>query len=65
MIGVVGGETYDQRVIGGNWFTGGGQDDATIVSGQWAQVDAAVHLLGSGYGTDDVPDLLAVVMRRR
>jgi hypothetical protein len=63
-IGLVGTEGSDRGVIGGNWYLGNDRDDVRIDGGSAAeQAEVAASLLASGYGRDDVPDLLAVVMQ--
>jgi hypothetical protein len=62
-IGLVGTEESDRGVIGGNWYVGNDRDDVRINGGSAEeQAEAAESLLATGYGSDDVPDLLAVVM---
>jgi Type I phosphodiesterase / nucleotide pyrophosphatase len=62
-IGLVGTEGTDRGLIGGNWYVGNDKDDVRIGGGSAeAQAEAAGALLASGYGSDEVPDLLAVVM---
>jgi hypothetical protein len=62
-IGLVGTEETDRGLIGGNWYVGNDRDDVRVGGGSAEeQAEAAASLLASGYGTDDVPDLLAVVM---
>jgi len=63
LIGVVGTTTADRGAIGGNWYLRGDRDDRVISpGGPKGRATAAVNLLRSGYGEDDVPDLLVVAM---
>jgi len=66
-IGIVATDVSDRGAIGGNWYAGSftdDDDDEIIGDGRAVrQVAAARRLLGSGYGRDDVPDLLVVVLR--
>lgn len=66
-IGIVATDVSDRGAIGGNWYAGSftdDDDDEVIGDGRAVQqVAAARRLLGSGYGRDDVPDLLVVVLR--
>jgi hypothetical protein len=62
LIGVVGTDPSDRGVIGGRWY-GGRDDDAAAFVEPPVQVDAVRDLLADGFGGDDEPDLLAVVMR--
>jgi hypothetical protein len=62
-IGLVGTEETDRGLIGGDWYVSNDRDDVRIGGGSAPeQAQAAAALLASGYGSDDVPDLLAVVM---
>jgi hypothetical protein len=62
-IGLVGTDVADRGVIGGNWYLQNDRDDVDIGSGSAAgQAARAERLLATGYGADDVPDLLVVVM---
>jgi hypothetical protein len=62
-IGLVGTDESDRGVIGGNWYLGNDRDDVEIGGGSAIeQADMASSLLATGYGDDDFPDLLAVVM---
>lgn len=63
-IGVVGTAVSDRGLIGGNWYVDNDRDDVIVGSGRGrAQASAAIRLLGTGYGKDDVPDFLAVVLQ--
>jgi hypothetical protein len=61
-IGVVGTHEADRGAIGGTWYTGGSdRDDVVIVEAPEVAAEAEA-LLATGYGTDEEPDLLVVVM---
>jgi hypothetical protein len=64
-IGVVGGRATDRGLIGGNWYVQHDRDDVAFPSRLKDQVRAAQGLLDSGYGRDEVPDLLAVAVEGR
>jgi len=61
-IGLVGTQTWDRGLIGGNWYIENDRDDVVLDRRTARQVAAAERLLSSGYGADEVPDLLAVAM---
>lgn len=62
-IGAVLTDVADRGVIGGTWYVEVDRDDVVIVrDGPIAQARRAEQLLADGYGSDDTPDLLAVVM---
>lgn len=60
LIGAVIDDQTDQGVIGGNWYVDADTDD--LVTERTRSGAAAAELLASGYGADEVPDLLAVTM---
>jgi hypothetical protein len=62
-IGAVLTDVADRGVIGGNWYVEVDRDDVVIARDDpIAQARRAEQLLAEGYGSDDTPDLLAVVM---
>jgi hypothetical protein len=62
-IGAVLTDVADRGVVGGNWYVDVDRDDLVIARDDaMAQARRAERLLRGGYGTDDTPDLLAVVM---
>jgi hypothetical protein len=62
-IGTVLTDVADRGVVGGNWYVDVDRDDLVIAGDDpMAQARRAERLLRDGYGTDDTPDLLAVVM---
>lgn len=66
-IGLVAPATTDRGLIGGTWYPNGDRDDVvTVASDRSARVVAAVRsVLDRGYGADDVPDILGVVLDGR
>ena len=63
MVGAVVTDVADRGVVGGTWYVDGDRDDLTIEPRPDRQSEAVARLLANGYGRDEVPDLLAVVMR--
>ena len=61
-IGLVSDSLSDRGLIGGNWYLNNDRDDIRIAS-EVDVVEEARKLLSSGYGDDDVPDLLAVALQ--
>jgi len=61
MIGLVARDQADRGIIGGNWYIGHDRDAIVVAKGGDA-VRAARRLLAEGFGHDDVPDILAVVL---
>jgi hypothetical protein len=61
-IGLVGTAASDGGLIGGNWYIENDRDDVVVDPRPGPQGEAAERLLATGYGRDDVPDLLAVAM---
>ncbi len=61
-VGVVGSAPSDRGLIGSDWYVEHDEDDAVLASTTREQSEAATRLLASGYGQDDVPDLLAVAL---
>ncbi len=63
MIGLVATDPEDRGLIGGDWYPKHDEDAVAIASGGDA-VAAARRILAAGFGTDGVPDVLAVVLER-
>lgn len=64
MTGLVGGERIDRGLVGSDWYLSGHQPDLKLSAGAGPleQVRRAEKLLATGYGDDDLTDLLAVTM---
>jgi hypothetical protein len=60
-IGIFETARSDRGLIGGNWYLPGDRDDF-ITAGPRVGPAELARLLQSGYGRDDVPDLVAVVV---
>jgi hypothetical protein len=61
MVGLVASDPTDLGLIGDGWYLGADRDQVVVDRGDPAA--AAVRMLDGGFGTDDVPDLLGVVLR--
>ena len=64
-IGLVGTGPSDRGVIGERWYADVDRDDFLVRGAPSSAAAAAVELLGEGYGSDAVPDLLGVVLEGR
>ena len=62
LIGIVGSDPADRGIVGSGWYSERDRDDRVTAANGRARLRAANRLLGNGYGRDDVPDVLAVVM---
>jgi hypothetical protein len=62
-IGLVAADPSDRGIIGGNWYIEGDTDDVAMASRPDRAGAEAVRILRSGYGTDAIPDLLAVTLQ--
>ncbi len=60
-IGLVATDPADRGLIGGNWYPRHDRDPM-IVASRTQALRVARRLLGSGFGQDDVPDILGVVL---
>ncbi len=60
-IGLVAPNTADRGIIGGNWYLKHDRDAVVIARGRGA-VHAARRMLATGFGHDEIPDILAVVL---
>lgn len=61
LIGLVATDTADRGIVGGNWYLGHDRDGMAIVRGD-GPTAAVSRMLATGFGADEVPDLLAVVV---
>ena len=62
LIGVVGSDPADRGIVGSGWYDERDRDDRVTAADGRARLRAVTRLLVDGYGRDDVPDVLAVVM---
>jgi hypothetical protein len=62
LIGIVASDPGDRGIVGSGWYAEGDRDARVTAASGEARLRAVTRLLGSGYGRDDVPDVLAVVM---
>lgn len=60
-VGLVATDDSDRGLIGGNWYPDHDRD-AITVSNRAGSVAAAGDILGEGFGRDEVPDILGVVL---
>lgn len=64
LVGLVATDERDGGIVGGGWYPG--EDPVDVVIGDSAAAPVAVaELLTTGYGADDVPDVLGVVLEGR
>jgi hypothetical protein len=61
MFGLVATAEKDRGLIGGNWYPDHDRDAITVSNGA-GSVAAAGDILGQGFGRDEVPDILGVVL---
>jgi hypothetical protein len=61
-IGVIGSDRADRGIVGSGWYDERDGDDRLKAVDGRARLRAVTRLIGNGYGRDDVPDVLAVVM---
>ncbi len=61
LVGLIATDERDRGIVGGGWYLG--QDPVDVVIGDSAAAPLAVDVhLATGYGADDVPDVLGVVL---
>jgi len=64
LVGLVATDERDRGIVGGGWYPG--EDPVDVVLGDSAAAPFAVEVhLATGYGTDDVPDVIGVVLEGR
>jgi hypothetical protein len=61
MVGLVATDETDRGLVGGNWYPHHDHDAVTVAGGP-GSVTAAGDILALGFGRDDVPDILGVVL---
>ncbi|HLE44270.1 MAG TPA: hypothetical protein VJB36_09675 [Methylomirabilota bacterium] len=62
LIGLVAPDIADRGIIGGNWYIGHDRD-VVLVARVRDAVGTAERTLATGFGRDEVPDVLAIVLR--
>jgi hypothetical protein len=61
LVGLVATEERDRGIVGGGWYPD--EDPVDVVTGDSAAAPLAVEVhLATGYGADDVPDVLGIVL---
>jgi hypothetical protein len=64
LVGLVATDERDRGIVGGGWYPG--EDPVDVVLGDSAAAPLAVEVhLTTGYGADDVPDVIGVVLEGR
>jgi len=64
LVGLVATDERDRGIVGGGWYPG--EDPVHVVIGDSAAAPLAVDVhLTTGYGADDVPDVIGVVLEGR
>jgi hypothetical protein len=64
LVGLVATDERDRGIVGGGWYPG--EDPVDVVIGDSAAAPLAVDVhLSTGYGADDVPDVIGVVLEGR
>ncbi len=61
-VGLIAARPTDLGLVGKDWYVDTDRDDVTVATGRGQIVRTARGLLADGYGSDDVPDLLAVTL---
>jgi hypothetical protein len=64
LVGLVATDERDRGIVGGRWYPGEDPVDSVIGDSATAPLSVQVHLT-TGYGADDVPDVLGVVLDGR
>lgn len=64
MLGLVAPDTLDRGIVGGHWYPQTPDRAQIILAGNRSADAAANRLLAKGFGSDDTPDILAVVLDR-
>ena len=63
LVGLVATDPSDRGIVGDGWYVTHDHDPVRFARGSAAQLHAFRGLLAMGFGRDDVPDILAVVMQ--
>jgi hypothetical protein len=64
LVGLVATDERDRGIVGGGWYPGEDPVDTVIGDSATAPLSVEVHLT-TGYGADDVPDVIGVVLAGR
>jgi hypothetical protein len=64
LVGLVATDERDRGIVGGDWYPGEDPVDTVIGDSATAPLSVEVHLT-TGYGADDVPDVIGVVLDGR
>ena len=64
LVGLVATDERDRGIVGGHWYPGEDPVDSVIGDSATAPLSVEVHLT-TGFGADDVPDVLGVVLDGR
>jgi hypothetical protein len=64
LVGLVADDERDRGIVGGDWYPGEDPVDSVIGDSAAAPLSVEVHLT-TGYGADDVPDVIGVVLDGR
>jgi hypothetical protein len=64
LVGLVADDERDRGIVGGDWYPGEDPVDSVIGDSATAPLSVEVHLR-AGYGADDVPDVVGVVLDGR
>jgi len=64
LVGLVADDERDRGIVGGDWYPGEDPVDSVIGDSATAPLSVEVHLT-TGYGADDVPDVIGVVLNGR
>jgi hypothetical protein len=62
-VGMVATDTTERGLVGGGWYVDADEDDLVTARTPRRAARAAIEMVRSGYGSDDVVDILGVVMR--
>jgi hypothetical protein len=64
LVGLVATDERDRGIVGGRWYPGEDPVDSVIGDSATAPLSVQVHLT-TGYGADDAPDVIGVVLNGR
>jgi hypothetical protein len=64
LVGLVADDERDRGIVGGDWYPGEDPVDSVIGDSATAPLSVEVHLT-TGYGADDVPDIIGAVLDGR